>query len=321
MIQILSLGKVLKEFEVKPISIHTRKKVYLVTTAQGKYVLRKIPSRDRAKFIAKVLEFYCQKGFKEIKIPVRSSKGDPYYDLSSKVYMLFPWSEGCELTRWNGQYIAQAMGWLSRFHEIGGYHKGGKLQTKRHLVRNLVKWRTNLERLEKKVHFSSPNMWGKDIYNYLENELLNGHKAHKELSQLIVSTSGSSSRMGICHGDYLEHNLIFDEGRLVGVIDFEYCHYGLQIIDLATYIRGFCNKNGWSTRAIEQIMKRYFGGHQAKEHDAKLLSISLTFPRGLLFWLDFSKQGIREKEYAAQRLIHLANIAKKKSEVINKTFY
>lgn len=320
MIQLLSLEKVLKEFEVEPKTIETKKKVYLVTTVQGKYVLRKIPTRDRAKFIAKVLEFYCQKGFKEIKIPVRSSKGDPYYALSSKVYMLFPWSEGCELTRWNGQDIAQAMGWLSRFHEFGGYHKGGKLETKRHLVRNLVIWRTNLERLEKKVYFSSPNIWGEDIYDYLENEVLNGHKALKELSQLIVSASGSSGRIGICHGDYLEHNLIFESGRLVGVIDFEYCHYGPQIIDLARYITCFCNNHGWSTTTINQILNRYFGG-RAPEHDAKLLAISLTFPRGLLFWLDFSKQGIREKEYAAQRLIHLANIAKKKSEVINKTFY
>jgi len=37
----------------------------------------------------------------------------------------------------------------------------------------------------------------------------------------------------VCHNDFALYNLVFDDGRLVGVIDFDYCSPGSRIWDLA----------------------------------------------------------------------------------------
>ncbi len=37
----------------------------------------------------------------------------------------------------------------------------------------------------------------------------------------------------VCHNDFATYNLVFDEGRLTGVIDFDYCSPGPRVWDLA----------------------------------------------------------------------------------------
>ena len=37
----------------------------------------------------------------------------------------------------------------------------------------------------------------------------------------------------VCHNDFAPYNLVFDDGRLVGVIDFDYCSPGPRLWDLA----------------------------------------------------------------------------------------
>lgn len=41
----------------------------------------------------------------------------------------------------------------------------------------------------------------------------------------------------ICHNDFAPHNLAFDEGRLVGAIDFDMCSPGPRLWDLADMSR------------------------------------------------------------------------------------
>ena len=43
----------------------------------------------------------------------------------------------------------------------------------------------------------------------------------------------------ICHGDFAPYNLVFDLGRLVGVIDFDHAHPGSRAWDLAYAIYRF----------------------------------------------------------------------------------
>ena len=43
----------------------------------------------------------------------------------------------------------------------------------------------------------------------------------------------------ICHGDFAPYNCVFEQGQLVGVIDFDYAHPGNRIWDLAYAIYRF----------------------------------------------------------------------------------
>jgi Ser/Thr protein kinase RdoA (MazF antagonist) len=48
----------------------------------------------------------------------------------------------------------------------------------------------------------------------------------------------TAAPMCVIHGDFAPWNLLFDDGRLSGVLDFEGCHYNLKVADFALAWRG-----------------------------------------------------------------------------------
>ncbi len=49
----------------------------------------------------------------------------------------------------------------------------------------------------------------------------------------------TAAPMCVIHGDFAPWNLLFDGGRLSGVLDFEGCHYNLKVADFALAWRGW----------------------------------------------------------------------------------
>ncbi|MCA0293913.1 MAG: aminoglycoside phosphotransferase family protein [Actinobacteria bacterium] len=79
----------------------------------------------------------------------------------------------------------------------------------------------------------------------------------------------------VCHNDFAVYNLVFEDGRLVGVIDFDYCSPGPRIRDLAYLAYTLVPLNGAleagaftaSERAgrLERLVAAYGGSFTASE--------------------------------------------------------
>ncbi|WP_300609841.1 aminoglycoside phosphotransferase family protein [Trebonia sp.] len=54
----------------------------------------------------------------------------------------------------------------------------------------------------------------------------------------FASCELTAAPMCVIHGDFAPWNLLFDGGRLSGVLDFEGCHYNLKVADFALAWRG-----------------------------------------------------------------------------------
>lgn len=68
----------------------------------------------------------------------------------------------------------------------------------------------------------------------------------------------------ICHGDFAPYNCVFDRGRLVGVIDFDYAHPGSRAWDMAYALYRFVplmhpsNPDGFGAAAEQRRRARLF---------------------------------------------------------------
>jgi Ser/Thr protein kinase RdoA (MazF antagonist) len=68
------------------------------------------------------------------------------------------------------------------------------------------------------------------------------HDATQDVAQTQLTGWQATTRKPIeviCHGDFAPYNCVFDEGKLVGVIDFDHAHPGPRLWDIAYAIYRF----------------------------------------------------------------------------------
>jgi len=83
----------------------------------------------------------------------------------------------------------------------------------------------------------------------------------------------------ICHGDFAPYNCVFEDGKLVGVIDFDHAHPGSRAWDLAYALYRFVplmdpsNPDGFGTSAEQGRRARLFCEAYGLETRAQLVGV------------------------------------------------
>lgn len=62
--------------------------------------------------------------------------------------------------------------------------------------------------------------------------------------------------MGICHGDFNQHNVVF-RSEYAAVISFDNICYDVQIGDLARFMRKILEKNNWNMGLGMEMIRAY----------------------------------------------------------------
>ena len=62
--------------------------------------------------------------------------------------------------------------------------------------------------------------------------------------------------MGICHGDFNQHNVVF-RSEYAAVISFDNLCYDVQIGDLARFMRKILEKNNWNMGLGMEMIRAY----------------------------------------------------------------
>ncbi|HEV3359706.1 MAG TPA: phosphotransferase [Pseudonocardiaceae bacterium] len=79
-----------------------------------------------------------------------------------------------------------------------------------------------------------------ELSNPKEGALLRTYRraAHERFEQYLARYEAAAAPRCVIHGDFARWNLLFDNGRLSAVLDFEGCHDNLQVADFALAWRG-----------------------------------------------------------------------------------
>ncbi|MBU0706783.1 homoserine kinase [Patescibacteria group bacterium] len=217
-----NLGEVRAEQKITTGLVNT---TYKVTMASGDFILRiydVLKTDDQIAFEHEVLEYLSEKNF-FVPRPIKMKDGDTYGKLE-QYFGLFTYLPGHELrgpevSEDNVNSVGETLGW---FHEILKDYKPQNKKTAEDLSGT------------------------KDLLKKNESELRKS--SYPDIDEIIKELKGSLGKIslsgklpkGIVHSDLHERNILFRNGEVSGVLDFDNCYYGSLVIDVASQAVWWC---------------------------------------------------------------------------------
>ncbi len=101
--------------------------------------------------------------------------------------------------------------------------------------------------------------------------------AREELLQSPYLLRYGEGSRDICHGEYNYHNLIFT-AKGVATTNFERAGYGMQLMDLAYFLRKIMEKNQWQGDKGRAVLEAYRGIMPLDGESMRFLRTVLAFP-------------------------------------------
>ena len=106
-------------------------------------------------------------------------------------------------------------------------------------------------------------------------------RAASDLQKSVYWQQCGRETVDVCHGEYNYHNLIFTK-RGVATTNFEHAHYGIQLMDLAYFMRKVMEKNGWQGEKGKAVLEGYAKEVEMTAREYEFLWIVLSYP--VKFW-------------------------------------
>lgn len=165
------------------------------------------------------------------------------------------------------------------------------------------------------------NSFDKLFLENLKEQIEKGNKAIEDLkeSDYLKITNEQIMKMGFCHHDLENHNILIDENNDIKFIDFDYCILDSNLHDIASLI---WRVNRYSDLNIERKTKMLLRGYERnikiKENEKDVIRAFIAFPndfwqRGLQAYWEQQPWG---EEFMVEKLEQYLKSQNKKNRVI-----
>lgn len=283
--------EVLEQYDLEIVKSWKGRGVYFVETSTGLHMLKEYRGSEekleKLWQLSKGLETVL---FFKTDIPVRNREGGFLVkDSEEKSYYLKAWRDGRECDPRSELDVCRGMEGLAIFHasakniwefssaEERKKYEGGNLEDEmiRH-TRELRKVQSFIRKKHRKNDFES---------GYLEiiPEVLDQAQritasmkdtGYEEVRQQAVE------RGQICHGEYTQHNVLFDRSKLI-ITNLEHAHLDLPCVDAALFLRKIMEKQGWKIAQGEKFLRAYEIVCPMSEKERQILALRLSYPEKL----------------------------------------
>ena len=119
----------------------------------------------------------------------------------------------------------------------------------------------------------------------------------------------------VCHGEYNYHNLIFTK-KGVATTNFEHARYGIQLMDLAYFLRKVMEKNDWQREKGMAVLEGYGKEAAMEVSEYEFLWIILSYP--VKFWKLMSQYMNGKKSWISDKNMEKLVSAREKEEAKDK---
>lgn len=256
-------------------------------TDKGLKILKEYKgSEGRAEFLYSLLEFLKEHGQERIDCIVKNKEEKTVTtDIDGTVYMVRDWYEGRECDTKNRDDILRAVRQLADLHkvlrefpqEIPEYLQVQDntllLENERH-TRELKKVRNYVYSKKKKNDFERKFLQSYKMFYQEAEQVVNLQKQALECTE-------AGEIYGICHGDYNQHNVIFNK-QVISVLNFEKSSYDVQAGDLGNFMRKIMEKHNWNMGLGRDMLFAYEQVRTMTLEERKQLYIRLAYPEK--FW-------------------------------------
>lgn len=148
-------------------------------------------------------------------------------------------------------------------------------------------------------------------------------KFEKEISLLNFP---KNLPQGTIHEDLGKRHILWQKGKIIGMVDFDRCYYGKLVLDLGEACRGWCfidNWTRWSNRNFQALINEYQNKRKLTKLEKRYLVDAIKFgilERSLAFCQRFilDTHDVEDQTYANHSLFTLVKLVENNREKIEK---
>ncbi|GIM28060.1 hypothetical protein CPJCM30710_07260 [Clostridium polyendosporum] len=273
----------LNNASVKQIKIKNTDKqraVYRVDAKDKTFCLKKVYYNEGdLLFVYSAMEWLYRNG---INVPrfLPTLNKSRFVKYSNMLFILTPWVEGEKCNYDNIKNIIDSSKNLAKMHKVskkftpipGSSIKKGYddiyISTTKHF--------------QKLLTCSNAAYIHKDKFSKL---FLTNFDKNLQLAQLSIDVSSTINTnnlsTSLCHGDYVNKNIIFDDKGLLWVIDFDKCCYDYAAHDIGYFLRRLLKRDNtkWNVEVAVNCLKSYCEINPLTSDDLKYILVYLAFPQ------------------------------------------
>lgn len=243
---LLTLRRILQNYELEKITkikpVATSGNItFLITTNTGKFILRLCPKgvrrRSKEEILAEleIIDYLLKNGFPAPK-PIIKKNGQRVINWENHFGYLKEYIQGKLILNPNlkqVQKFGETVGWLHNLTE------NYKTQYQRKHIWDLEETKKWFYQDKKKILNSNFKKADKFIAKF-----------EKEINFIFFP---SELPKGIIHEDLRKQHILWQDDKIICVLDFDRCYYGFLILDLGQAIRSWCFSNNWTKWKNENL--------------------------------------------------------------------
>lgn len=283
--------EVLEQYDLEVTRTWKGRGVYFLETSRGLHMLKEHRgSEEKLERLMSLLSSMENVQFFKTDLPVRTKEGNFLVkDSEETTYLLKSWRDGRECDPRSELDVCRCMEGLAIFHirakgiwefsseEERTKYEGTNLVTEMEKrTRELKKVQSFIRKKQKKSDFESCYLEVIPKYLTEANEI-----TLKMRDSGYETLRNEAIRQGkICHGEYMQHNVLFDRSKLI-ITNFEHAHLDMQCVDTALFLRKVMEKQGWKIYQGEKFLRSYEIVRPLEEQERLILALSLAYPEKL----------------------------------------
>lgn len=254
--------------------------VYKISSVYGDFCLKKVYySEQDLLFVYSAIEWYHQKGIKVPNLIPNINKGR-YVSYKDMLFILTPWVDGVKCDFDNLEHVIYSIRNLATMHKEGENFFPINGSTIRKGFDNL--YISTMKHFSHMLNCSNYAFKYKDKFSktYLKHFDSNEYLAKTSL-EILSTVNFDNLTKSLCHGDYVNKNIIFNVDGYVWVIDFDKCRYDYVAKDISYLLRRLLKRENtkWNVELALSLINNYLSINKLNKDDIKYILAYLIFPQ------------------------------------------
>lgn len=285
---------------------------YFLETRNGRYIVRIIRSNNpekikHLKLQFKIFDYLKKKGFPYLlPYPLKTNDSKEIVNVKGKNVWVYVAIDGKNYDRPDISQIKLMAKALAIYHKfiLGFKEEKQKDSSDKRIINDFKK-------MQKIV-----------IHNPVDKLALKYRDYFKEIFEEVKNIKFTEKQLFV-HSDFDSSNVLFKNGKLIGIIDFDDTFYSPRVFDIAISIRDSCynNLNGIDINKLKIFLKEYEKiSKLSKEEKKMIIPIILKANVDFFVWIyvHMKKEKENKKKYMQEMINSTENILKNKEKIIRE---
>lgn len=257
--------------------------VYKVESSSGVYCLKKVYyNKNDLLFIYSAVEWLWRSKINVPKI-LSTQNGGRFVDYKGMLFFLTKWINGVKCDYDTFENILASSLNLAKMHTCSKNFKPVLGSTSKNDCENI-----DLSLKKHMKHLLICNNLAYRKNDKFSIEFLKFFEKNEELAKTSITAASTINfdklSVSLCHLDYVNKNLIFDENNQLWVIDFDKCSMDYCVHDISYFLRRFLKRDitNWDIKLALDCLDKYDKVKPLNFEEYKYIFVYLSFPQK--FW-------------------------------------